>query len=350
MGRVLRAGLAAAAAAGAVLGAGVAGPAAAADVGCGTVVTADTTLTADVGPCRGPGLVVGADGVVLDLGGHQVFGTGTVGEGAGILVSERTGVTVRNGTVRLFDGGVAVVGGSGNTVTGITARDNIGVSEGQASAPGAAYGDGIAILSSTGNVVEGNTVVHNGPFSGIGLYEAVDGDHPRTIAGPTAGNVVRDNVVLANNVCRTPFGSCDDDGIRLEPGVQFTTVVGNYVQGSGLDGISLFRTADDNRIAGNVVEHNGHHRAAHRKGDGVRVFSNRNVVEGNDSRYNGADGIGVGFRRPNGTVVPATANRLLANRTGFNGGLDLHDFNPGCDANVWLGNTFGTADPACTTG
>lgn len=349
MRRFLRSGWAVAAVAGSLLGAGST-PAAAADLACGTVITADTTLTSDVGPCRGPGLVVGADDVTVDLGGRQVFGTGTVGEGAGILLSQRTGVTVRNGTVRHFDAGVAVVGGSGNTISGILARDNIGVSEGQASEPSAIYGDGIAILSSTDNLVEGNTVVHNGPYSGIGLFEVIDGDHPRTIGGPTSGNVVRGNVVLANNVCRTPSGPCDDDGIRIEPGVQFTTVEGNVVRESGLDGISLFRTSDDNVVRGNVVERNGHHRAAHRKGDGIRVFSNRNVVEGNHSRHNGADGIGVGFRRPNGAVVPATDNRILGNRTGFNGRLDLHDLNPGCDANVWSANTFRTAEPACTTG
>lgn len=328
---------------------GVGGPAGAEDPACGQVIVADTTLHADVGPCRGPGVVVGADNVTLDLNGHRVFGSGAVGEGAGILVSQRTGVTVRNGTVQLFDAGVAIVGGSGNTVMGIVARDNVGVSEGKSSEP-AHYGDGIAILSSTDNLVEGNAVIRNGPFSGIGLYEAIDSDHPREIGGPTSGNVVRGNTVLANNICRTPGGSCDDDGIRLEPGVQFTLVEDNDVQGSGLDGVSMFRTADDNVVRGNRFEHNGHHRAAHRKGDGIRVFSNRNVVEDNVSMHNAADGIGLAFRTPSGVIRAATDNRILGNRTGFNGTFDLHDLNPGCDANVWSGNTYRTADPACTTG
>lgn len=58
-----------------LLGAGAfASSAAAAPVGCGTVVTRDTTLTADIGPCNSGGLAVGADNVTLDLGGHTVFG------------------------------------------------------------------------------------------------------------------------------------------------------------------------------------------------------------------------------------------------------------------------------------
>ncbi|HVL98011.1 MAG TPA: carboxypeptidase regulatory-like domain-containing protein, partial [Egibacteraceae bacterium] len=74
---------------------------------CGDVITEDTTLEADLGPCPDNGLIVGADNVTLDLGGHTIFGTDAVGDGAGVLIDNRTGVTVRNGTIRGFDGGVA---------------------------------------------------------------------------------------------------------------------------------------------------------------------------------------------------------------------------------------------------
>ena len=230
----------------------------------------------------------------------------------------------------------------------MVARDNIGVSP--STEERSSYGDGIAILSSTNNLVEGNTVVHNGPFSGIGLFRLVDSDHPRNVSGPTTGNVIRDNDVEGNNVCRTPHGSCDDDGIRVEPGVQFTLVEGNRVRGSGLDGVALFRTATFNTVRGNLLEHNGHHRASHRLGDGVRVFSDDNLVENNQSFHNAGNGIVLAFRRPNGTIAPAMRNRILNNDTGFNGVFDLRDVNPGCDANVWSGNTYRTAEPACTTG
>ncbi len=36
-----------------------------------------------------------------------------------------TGVTVQNGTVSGFDAGVAIEGGSGNTIRAVTARDNM---------------------------------------------------------------------------------------------------------------------------------------------------------------------------------------------------------------------------------
>lgn len=39
---------------------------------CGTVVTTDTTLGADVGPCSGDGLVIGASHIVLNCAGHSI--------------------------------------------------------------------------------------------------------------------------------------------------------------------------------------------------------------------------------------------------------------------------------------
>ena len=326
-----------------------ANPASAQHVQCGQVIMVSTVLDSNVGPCPNNGVIIGNDNVVLDLNGYQIFGTGKPGDGAGVRVTNRRNVEVRNGTVRHFDGGVAIEGGSDNRVRGITAKDNIGEAPTRTT-PGTEYGEGIAILSSSNNLVEGNIALHNGPYAGIGVYEIVDPDHPRQVTGPAHGNVIRGNQVMANNICRTPQGPCDNDGIRLEPGVQFNTVTGNQVRGSALDGIAIFRTADDNVVVGNTVEHNGHHRAAHRKGDGIKVFSNRNLVEGNRSFYNGADGIGVGFVTPRGVLRPATNNRIIANRTGFNRLFDLHDFNPGCDANVWSRNTYRTAEPPCTRG
>ena len=43
-------------------------------LGCGQTITKDTVLRQDLVDCQGPGLVIGADGVTLDLGGHTVSG------------------------------------------------------------------------------------------------------------------------------------------------------------------------------------------------------------------------------------------------------------------------------------
>lgn len=87
-------------------------------------------------------------------------------------------------------------------------------------------------------------------------------------------------------------------------------------------------------------------------GDGVVLFggeplaagANQNLVEANTVIGNAANGIRVEARN----------NRIIKNRTSDNGSaalgpaFDLYDLNEGCDNNVWRGNTFETAFPACT--
>ena len=313
-----------------VAGPGFVGTAAATHVGCGTVITQNTTLDSDVGPCPNNGIIVGADNITLNLNGYRVFGTPNSGDGAGILLEDRTGVTVTKGTVSDFDAGVAILGGGNNTVSKLTARDNIGSLTSD-------FGDGIAISSSNNNVIEKNTVVHNGPYDGIGLF------------GTSSGNLIEKNVVTDNNIC-TPVGTrvmCQDDGIRLEHGTTNNTVTKNEVIRNGLDGIAVFNTATDNVITKNVVEGNGFHVALHRKGDGIRLFAgaNRTLIEKNRVFNNAANGI----------IVQSQSNQILKNETGGNAAAgapntyDLRDTNPNCDLNIWRGNTYVTANPACTT-
>ncbi len=82
-------------------------------------------------------------------------------------MESRTGVTIRNGTVTLFDAGVVIVGGSRNTVNRILAEDNIGTASTD-------FGDGITLFDSSGNTIIGNVARHNGPYDGIGLVDNSD--------------------------------------------------------------------------------------------------------------------------------------------------------------------------------
>jgi hypothetical protein len=43
---------------------------------CGDTITADTTLERDLTGCPSNGIVIGADGVTLDLNGHTISGDG----------------------------------------------------------------------------------------------------------------------------------------------------------------------------------------------------------------------------------------------------------------------------------
>ncbi|MDQ3973078.1 MAG: right-handed parallel beta-helix repeat-containing protein [Actinomycetota bacterium] len=335
-------------------------PAQAGHLSCGQVITEDTTLDADLGPCPANGLIIEADGVKLDLNGYTVFGTPDVGDGAGILVRGSREVKVTNGTVTQFDGGVVIEGGGANNVTGVVARDNIGHSEGHPPAPGTRYGEGIAVEGSSDNRIADNVVVNNGPFAGIGLYERPDTDHPFP-AAPVERNAVMNNVVEDNQFCRvnrqTGARFCDNIGIRLEPGVgPGNAVMNNEIRRNGLDGLSLFGDADDNAIMRNVVEGNGFWGAV--PGDGIRVFGSRNQVHQNRSFANRAAGISVGRRTgfPLGTLPNSPTgnprgqfNDIIRNQTGQNQVFDLWDGNPNCDQNTWRRNTFQTANQRCTT-
>ena len=330
---------------------------------CGQTITQNTTLTADVGPCPDNGIIVGADNIVLDLGGHRVFGVAAAGDKAGILVQNRQGVTVRNGRVTDFDGGVVILGGSANTVQGITAANNIGAAAGHDGPAFTLYGDGILIQGSSNNSVLQNTADNNGPYSGIAIITG-DSDHPAIPPALANNNLIQGNRVTNNVACRTSF--CDNDGIRIEPraGSGCLTgpticpgpgnrIIGNVVVGNGLDGISLFGFTTGNVVSGNTVDLNGYRGAV--RGDGIRVFGSGNRVEGNSASRNAAAGISVARRPPSIGSFPATNpngrnNTLLRNRAFGNGIYDLWDSNrsPDCDNNVWSGNQAAIGVPACT--
>lgn len=334
---------------------------------CGQTITQSTTLTADLGPCPNYGIKIGADGIVLDLGGHRIFGTPNFNDQAGVYLLGRTGARVQNGTVSDFDAGVVIEGGSRNTVTGITAIRNIGR---QSESVTTRFGEGIGIESSSYNQILGNRAEDNGPFAGIGVYSQVDSDHPRTIAGPSTNNVIAGNQVLNNVVGRDGFtGSTDNDGIRIEPtyaGTAFVMasnqILDNTVIGSGLDGIAIFGRSPGNLVRGNTSNNNGLFRSVARRGDGIIVFnfSDRTTIQSNFTSGNGDNGIRV--RGPIG-ANPGSLNNVIQGNTSVGNAVrptipsaafgtaayDLNDQNPNCDNNQWFANRYRTANPPCTT-
>lgn len=323
-------------------------PAGASHVGCGQTIVSRTVLDSDVGPCNGNGIIIGADGVSLDLNGHRVFGTSEFGEGAGILVFRKTGVTIANGTVSGFDGGVVIEGGSGNTVRNIVARDNIG-----RTTPTEArtrYGDGIAILSSQNNQILANMAVNNGPFAGIGLYSDVDPDHPRETSGVSSGNVLDGNKSVANVTTRAGVvnnAATEADGVRLEPGTAGNLVINNEFSRNGLDGISLFSRANNNVIRNNTMDSNGLRTTA-RRGNGINLFglANGNLIETNRVTRNGDNGISVAGQNNTIRNNYAVQNALLP-PLGAALRFDLRDTNTNCDNNQWVGNAFQTRNMEC---
>jgi parallel beta-helix repeat protein len=333
------------------------GPARAAHLSCGAVITSNTVLDSDIGPCSSGGLRVTASDITIDLNGHRVFGRPSPGDGTGILLFRVSNVTVRNGTVSNFDMGVAIEGGAANTVRGITARDNIGSNTTNG-------GDGIAVLSSRANRILNNRTINNGALSGIGLYSDVDLAHPRSTSGVSSNNLIQGNQVHNNIASR--FGdvtTTDNDGIRVEPNSPGNFIIGNNVVGNGLDGIVLFVGSNSNVIRGNYVARNGLYRTTARRGNGIGLQSlpgvngaRDNIIEGNVVVDNGDNGIVL--RGPRGGALGAVNNVVRNNIAirnavlpilgpAFGPAFDLNDGNPDCDNNVWENNRYITVDPPC---
>ena len=102
-------------------------PASAAQLGCGAIITTDTTLDSDLTSCPSNGIVIGADDITLDLNSHTVGGDGVPAgpcfdEGVCDLgisnLAGHAGVTITGGAVRGFDVGISV-GGSETPIIGI---------------------------------------------------------------------------------------------------------------------------------------------------------------------------------------------------------------------------------------
>ena len=330
-------------------------PVAAKKKDCGAVITKNTTLGADVGPCPGNGIVIGADNITLNLAGHRIIGTPGKPDSAGIRLGNRTGVTVRGGaskgpkpgrsamgTVTGFGAGVAIIGGSHNTVSGVNVEDNVGFGT---------FGDGIGIFFSSHNRIEGNVLTGNGVYDGVGVL-GIGSDH----------NVITGNLVQGT----TTLGDGGDGvglGIVLNPFLDLTyprrithtgnEVTGNVVRGSDASGISSLGNTHGT-IARNTVEGNGLV-VIFPAGSGIGVQSliqtppeTDMVIEANEVHGNARHGLDVQSRR--NVIRGNNAAGNVANPSFF-GGFDLRDANTNCDSNVWDANVWGSGgfSPACTT-
>lgn len=361
---------------------------------CGAVITHSTVLANNIGPCQGNGLVVQGNHIQLNLNHHTITGshqgTPSSTEQVGVLMSNVTGDSVFNGTVQYFDAGVAINSGSGNTVRGITARDNISrdllVSGGVLSHTNVSpdqmtcnYGDGITTFQSNNNVIDGNTVNHNGPFSGISL---VRGSSHNQVTGnlATDNDVVNQTTSGQGTLCgagelTTNSGSgatgpmasgrpVQDIGIRVEgPNDVGNTVRGNRVLRSALYGISIHSypcnvlngmnasANTGNTIAGNYVADTG--AATHtldstasgigilRQGPQNRVcVSNGNTIVHNTSVGNYEYGIFLGGPAYVGTPFLGTnATNVVNHNVVDNNHVDGIHLNNGALNNILQFNT-----------
>jgi parallel beta-helix repeat protein len=277
-----------------ILGAGMS-QAGGTTVVCGQVITHNTHVGNDLVNCPGDGLVIGADNIKLDLGGHLIDGDGiNAPTDDGI---DNTGgfdkVKIDHGTIQQFAQGVHLVGATKNKVEHLTVQhttrgialqtssnDNK-VSHNKVSA----NFDGIHLIGSDTNKIDANDVFGN-TASAIVLITGSDTnkvDHNRAHDNPSwgitqdasNGNAYKHNKVYNNNIAGIePFNSTN---LRFD----HNDVLHNRI------GIELFNTdasfVTDNKVRSNTL-------------DGIHTFtgSSGNLLKKNHADKNGDDGIDVG--------------------------------------------------------
>jgi hypothetical protein len=162
-------------------------------------------------PPTGDCLLVAADHVTIDLGGHLLSG---IGGGGGVTTGgeDQTDIAVRNGTVTGFDRGIDFQFAQHSAVRHVRATDNVTfgilLSNGGTATGNTASDNGSnGIFCASGCTVSGNTARLNG------------GDGIRVSGGAVSGNTAWNN---------------GDDGIDVSTG---STVSYNSMRFNGSDGL-----------------------------------------------------------------------------------------------------------------
>ena len=335
-------------------------------VHCGSTLTRSTTLTADLVGCPGTGLVIGADGITVNLAGHTISGTNASG-GEGIASDGHSGVRILGGRITDFRlNGVGIRGGQGNVVRGVTIRRiGVGGLEGEpvsagiliSGSPGgqvigndvsndvvAYQSDGVDVLSSQGSFVQGNRLNRNNwdglvvlasPASRvIGNEFDGSGNNGTEVNGASDGVWMAANNADGNTNSGIVLGSAK--GLHVigntatdnDTGLFFFDLHDSLISlnsaSSNRDGIDLAGGqfgSDGNRVIGNNASRNS--------SSGISLFeaADNNVVAGNVANQNqGPLGEGGGI-----VVASSTGNQLLANVANANldSGIEILEDTPG---------------------
>ena len=296
-------------------------------VTCGATLTTSTTLSADLVNCPGTALVIGADGITVDLAGHTISGTNAAGS-EGIASDGHSNVRIVGGRITDFRvNGVGIRGGSGNVVRGVTVRRI-----GDGGVEGEPVSAGIAISDSPRGRVTGNDVSND--------VKAFQSDGVDVLDSP--GTVVRRNrlarnswnglVLLGSPRSRITHNALDhngNNGAEVNGASDATIVVANRANGNAQFGI-VVGSAHRVRVVGNTAAKNP---------TAFLFFDlHDSLISANRARVSGEDGLVL-----SGGQFGSDGNRLVGNVANGNHGAGLavveDDGGGHAAGNVLKGNT-----------
>jgi parallel beta-helix repeat protein len=268
------------------------------NVDCGDPLTTNVTLSASLDcTARGPALVIRADGINLNLGGHTV-------NGGGSLAIDNTGgyddVTIHDGAAKSFGDTVVLDGASRNVIRGLSVLipgpfgegGGLEIRSGEANVVLESHVDGgLGVVNSTG-VVIAHSGVGGGEFSSaIGIQADLARVHDNAVSAFRGAGILvngSSNRILRNHSIGSAAGGINIAGgagnvvadNELLNGVfpTFGTVEGPYA-----DGIFVAVAASGTRVRGNTANQNA--------GDGIESQSTSSRLGGNSANDNGDVGI-----------------------------------------------------------
>ncbi len=214
-------------------------------------------------------IAVERDNIVIDGVGHTLQGAGS---GAGIYLSERNNITIKNVQIRNCSYGIYINESSNSTITGNTITDNTN--------------HGIYVYSnSDDNHISNNNITDN-EGNGIEIRYSTDNSiYENNIVENEAGVYIISstyNGVYRNNIT-------DNGGVQVGGGVwldrtDFNTISGNDITASSWHSVQLER-ASNNSISGNEIVA-GTNRAIY-----VDYYSDYNNITGNSiiDNYKGVE-------------------------------------------------------------
>lgn len=217
---------------------------------CGQVIKQSVKLTANLN-CKTDGIIVGADGITIDLNGFTLSGPGEKSSKVGIMFADNDDVTVQGpGTIKTFQAGALFSGGQDNKISRVTFTENeIAVFE----------------TGSKNVVIEDNLMFGNS----IGVA-----------AHSSSGSKLTTNLFKSNDLAGVTLVNSASNELSM-----------NTIQGS-VNGIFLDGQSTKNNVnSNNVLQNRG---VDLNNGNGLPTNINDNVFSDNNCNTSVPDGLCLG--------------------------------------------------------
>lgn len=217
---------------------------------CGQVIKQSVKLTANL-DCKTDGIIVGADGITIDLNGYTLSGPGQKSSKVGIMFADNDNVIVQGpGIIKNFQAGALFSGGEDNKISKVFFT-----------------GNEIAIFQ-TGSK---NTAIEDNLLFGNSIGVA---------AHSSSGSKMTTNIFKSNDLAGVTLVNSAKNELSM-----------NTIQGS-VNGIFLDGQSTDNNVnSNNVLQNRG---VDLNNGNGLPTNINNNVFSDNNCNTSVPDGLCLG--------------------------------------------------------